>query len=74
MTDDKVHPIRNREVREKLRTALDWLRDFLETMMGAPAYDEAAFQRQIRDLVGGVEEDEQPSHPDSSTTSQSSKL
>ena len=33
VADGKVHPIRNREVREELRAALDWLRDFLETMM-----------------------------------------
>ena len=51
-------------MREKLRAALDWLRGFLEAMMGAPAYDEAAFQQQIRELVGGVKKDEQPPHPD----------
>jgi len=51
-------------MREKLRAALDWLRRFLEAMMGAPAYDDTAFQQQIRDLVGDVGEDEQPPHPD----------
>jgi len=45
-------------MREKLRAALDWLRHFLEAMMGAPAYDDTAFQQQIQDLVGNVEEDE----------------
>jgi hypothetical protein len=45
---------------EKLRAVLDWLRGFLESMMGAQAYNEAAFQRQIRDLVGDVEADEGP--------------
>ena len=53
-------------MREKLRAALDWLRGFLEAMMGAQGYDEAAFLRQIRDLVEGGEEekDERPPHPD----------
>jgi hypothetical protein len=41
----------------KLRVVLDWLRGFLESMMGAQAYNEAAFRRQIRDLVGDVEAD-----------------
>jgi len=50
-------------MREKLRTILDWLRGFLEAMMAAPAYDEAAFQRQIRDLVEEIEENEQPPDP-----------
>ena len=36
---------------ERLRAALDWLRGFLEGMMGAQAYDEAAFRRQMRDLL-----------------------
>jgi len=35
----------------KLQTALDWLRGFLEGMMGAQAYDEATFRRQVRDLL-----------------------
>lgn len=48
-------------MREKLQAALDWLRRFLEGMMGAPAYDEAAFQRQIQDLLRDVEEGEPPS-------------
>jgi len=30
---------------------LDWLRGFLEGMMGAQSYDEAAFRRQVRDLL-----------------------
>ena len=38
-------------MRGKLRAALNWLRGFLEEMMGAQAYDEAAFQRQVRDLL-----------------------
>lgn len=38
-------------MREKIEAALDWLRGFLESMMGAQAYDEAAFRRQIRDLT-----------------------
>lgn len=53
-------------MREKLRAALDWLRGFLEGMMSAPSYDEAAFRRQVRDLVRGVEEEgkeeKQPPH------------
>ena len=32
--------------------------------MGAQAYDEAAFQQQIRDLMKGGEEEERPPHPD----------
>jgi len=50
-------------MREKLQATLDWLRGFLEAMMAAPAYDEAAFQRQIRDLVEEIEENEQPPDP-----------
>jgi len=52
-------------MREKLQATLDWLRGFLEAMMAAPAYDEAAFQRQIRDLVEDeeIEENEQPPDP-----------
>ncbi len=59
-------PVRGygRAMREKLQIALDWVRDFLNDLMGAPAYDEAVFRRQIRDLVGGVEEDERQPHPD----------
>ena len=51
-------------MREKLQVALDWLRGFLEAMMGAQAYDETAFKQQIRDLVGGFKEDELPPHLD----------
>ncbi|HEY77469.1 MAG TPA: hypothetical protein G4O00_15035 [Thermoflexia bacterium] len=36
---------------ERLQTALNWLRGFLEGMMGAQAYDETAFRRQVRDLL-----------------------
>lgn len=38
-------------MREKLRAALDWLRRFLEAMMGVPIYDDTALQQQIRDPV-----------------------
>jgi len=51
-------------MRDKLRAALCWLRGFMEGMMAAHSYDESTFQRQIRDLVGEVEEDEQAPHPD----------
>jgi len=51
-------------MREKLQAALDWLRGFLEAVMGPPTYDDAAIERRIRDLVEGGEKDERPSPPD----------
>ena len=44
-------------MRERLHAVLDWLRRFLEAMMGPPTYDDAALQRRVRDLMGGGEKE-----------------
>jgi len=52
-------------MKAKLQAALDRLRRFLEAVMGAQAYDEAAFQQQMRELARGAQEnaEDEPSPP-----------
>jgi len=55
-----------KRMKAKLQAALDWLRGFLEAMMGASAYDEASFQKQIRELVRDAQETTEDEPPLSS--------